>query len=91
MLASQYVKAPAKNQASLKIKGYGQFVGKLLKHRYAVVLAALVVMIGSYLLLPLIDKEFMPKADSRNFRLTSLWNREPVCKARIMRPLPSKI
>ena len=26
-----------------------------------------------------------------NFRLTSLWNREPVCKARIMRPLPSKI
>ena len=67
MLASQYVKAPAKNQASLKIKGYGQFVGKLLKHRYAVVLAALVVMIGSYLLLPLIDKEFMPKADSREF------------------------
>ena len=67
MLASQYVKAPAKNQASLKIKGYGQFVGKLLKHRYAVVLTALVVMIGSYLLLPLIDKEFMPKADSREF------------------------
>ena len=67
MLTSQYVKAPAKNQASLKIKGYGQFVGKLLKHRYAVVLAALVVMIGSYLLLPLIDKEFMPKADSREF------------------------
>lgn len=33
------VKAPAKNQASLKIKGYGQFVGKLLKHPgYAVVL-----------------------------------------------------
>lgn len=67
MLASQYVKAPAQNQASLKIKGYGQFVGKLLKHRYAVVLTALVVMIGSYLLLPLIDKEFMPKADSREF------------------------
>ena len=61
------MKAPAKNQASLKIKGYGQFVGKLLKHRYAVVLTALVVMIGSYLLLPLIDKEFMPKADSREF------------------------
>ncbi len=38
-----------------------------MKHRYAVVLTALVVMIGSYLLLPLIDKEFMPKADSREF------------------------
>lgn len=67
MLASQYVKAPAQNQASLKIGGYGRFVGRLLKHRYAVVLIAFVVLIGSYLLLPLIDKEFMPKADSREF------------------------
>lgn len=67
MLASQYVKVPAKNQGSLKIKGYGRFVGKLLKYRYAVVLIALAVMVGSYLLTPLIDKEFMPKADSREF------------------------
>lgn len=67
MLASQYVKVPAKNQGSLKIKGYGHFVGKLLKYRYAVVLIALAVMVGSYLLTPLIDKEFMPKADSREF------------------------
>lgn len=67
MLASLYVKAPAKNQGSVKIKGYGNFVGKLLKHRVAVVLIALVIMIGSYMLIPLIDKEFMPKAESREF------------------------
>lgn len=67
MLASRYVKTPEKNKGSVKIKGYGNFVGMLLKHRYIVVLTALVVMIGSYMLLPLIDKEFMPKAESKEF------------------------
>lgn len=67
MLASRYVTKPIGNQGSIKIKGYGNFVGKLLKHRYAVVLTALVVVIGSYMLIPLLDMEFMPKAESREF------------------------
>lgn len=67
MLAAHYIKQPKKYQGSVKIKGYGHFVGKLLKHRYWVVFAALIVMIISYSLLPLIDKEFMPKAESREF------------------------
>lgn len=67
MLASQYVNRPAKAATSIQIKGYGNFVGKLLRHRYMVVLSALIVMVGSYLLLPLLDTEFMPKAESREF------------------------
>lgn len=67
MLASQYISRPTKANTSIQIKGYGRFVGKLLRHRFAVVLVALVVMVGSYMLLPLIDMEFMPKAESREF------------------------
>lgn len=67
MLAAQYIKSPSKKQESIKIKGYGNFVGKLLKHRYIVVVIALIVMIVSYMLIPMIDKEFMPKAESREF------------------------
>lgn len=67
MLASQYISRSTKASTSIQIKGYGRFVGKLLRHRFAVVLVALVVMVGSYMLLPLIDMEFMPKAESREF------------------------
>lgn len=57
---------------SIRIKGYGRFVGKLLKYRYRVVLAALVLIVCSYASLPLIGMEFMPKADSKelNVKLT---------------------
>lgn len=67
MLASQYITKPASSQGSVKIKGYGEFVGKLLRHRYAVALTALLLVVGSYLLIPLLDMEFMPKAESREF------------------------
>lgn len=66
MLASQYIR-PVADKASVQVKGYGKFVGKLLKRRYVVVLAALALMVGSYMLLPLIDMEFMPKAESKEF------------------------
>lgn len=69
MLASRYVKTPKINGESIQIKGYGKLVGKLLKQRYLVVGIALVVMVGSYMLLPLIDKEFMPKAESKEFSI----------------------
>ncbi|MDE6451580.1 MAG: efflux RND transporter permease subunit, partial [Odoribacter sp.] len=67
MLASQYMTKPANNQDSVKIKGYGRFIGKLLRHRYAVALTALFIVIGSYMLIPLLDLEFMPKAEAREF------------------------
>ena len=78
MLAARYVKTPKKNEASIQVKGYGKFVGKLLKYRYAVIGIALVVMVGSYMLLPLIDKEFMPKAESKEF--SNLMTLEPGTK-----------
>lgn len=67
MLAAKYVNKPIGSRGSIKIKGYGNFVGKLLKHRYAVVLTAFVIVIASYMLIPLLDTEFMPKAESREF------------------------
>lgn len=67
MLASQYITKPAGNQGSVKINGYGRFVGRLLRHRYVVALTALLLVVGSYLLIPLLDMEFMPKAESREF------------------------
>ena len=67
MLASKYVTKPISGQGSIKIKGYGNFVGNLLKHRYTVVIIALLLVIGSYMLIPLLDMEFMPKAESREF------------------------
>ncbi len=67
MLASRYVRKPSGRQTSLKINGYGRFVGKLLKHRYAVVLSALAIVVGSYMLVSSLDMEFMPKADSKEF------------------------
>lgn len=67
MLASKYVTKPISGQSSVKIKGYGNFVGNLLKHRYAVVIIALLLVVGSYMLIPLLDMEFMPKAESREF------------------------
>lgn len=67
MLAARYVKRPDPHNSSIRITRYGNFVGRLLKHRYLVVFTALVVMVGSYMLLPLIDTEFMPKAESREF------------------------
>lgn len=67
MLASKYIHRSATARGSVQIKGYGNFVGKLLNHRYAVVLTALILVIGSYMLVPLLNMEFMPKAESKEF------------------------
>lgn len=67
MLSSRFVTKGSKDIKSIKIKGYGNFVGRLLKYRYAVVGAAAVLMVGTYLTLPLVGMEFMPRAESREF------------------------
>ena len=69
MLSSRFIKQGSKDIKSVKIKGFGIFIGKLLKHRYAVVLGALILMIAAYMTLPLIGMEFMPKAESREFNV----------------------
>lgn len=67
MSASRYTTRSGKQKKSIQIKGYGNFVGKLLAHRYLVVGAALILTITSYMLIPLLDMEFMPKAESKEF------------------------
>lgn len=67
MLASKYIYRSSANKESVQIKGYGRFVGKLLKRRYIVVITALILVIFSYMLVPLLKMEFMPKAESKEF------------------------
>lgn len=67
MLASKYINRSSANKESVQIKGYGRFVGKLLKRRYIVVITALMLVIFSYMLVPLLEMEFMPKAESKEF------------------------
>lgn len=67
MLASRYIRRSYSTRGSVRIKGYGNFVGKLLDHRYVVVLSALVLVVGSYMLVPFLDMEFMPNAESKEF------------------------
>lgn len=67
MLASKYIYRSSGNKESVQIKGYGRFVGKLLKRRYIVVITALILVVFSYMLVPLLKMEFMPKAESKEF------------------------
>ena len=61
-------KAPVKKQ-SLKMGGYGRFLEKLLKVKWLVVILATVLVAGSFLLVPGIGTEFMPKTETREFTM----------------------
>ena len=54
---------------AITIKGFGNFVGKVLKRKYLVIGVATILMIVSYLMLPLIGMEFMPKTESKEFSI----------------------
>jgi len=63
-----YANKPAPvSTKSVKFAGYGRFLEKVLKKRVAVMITAVVVTIGSFMLVPFIGTEFMPQADSREF------------------------
>ena len=61
-------KAPVKKQ-SVKMGGYGRFLEKVLNVKWLVVLIALVLVGGSFLLVPKIGTEFMPKTETREFTM----------------------
>lgn len=68
MLVSKLIrKKDTLKSHAIAIKGFGNFVGRILKVKYAVIIAALILMVVSYLLLPFIGMEFMPKAESKSF------------------------
>ena len=61
-------KAPIKRR-SVKMGGYGRFLGKVLNVKWAVVFMALILIVGSFMLVPLIGTEFMPKTETREFTM----------------------
>jgi HAE1 family hydrophobic/amphiphilic exporter-1 len=50
-----------------KFEGYGNFISGLLPHRWIIITISLVLMGLSFLLIPYIGSEFMPKTDSKEF------------------------
>lgn len=67
MLASKFVKKANSEKKSVRIKGFGHFVGRLIDKRYVVITTALVLMVAVYSLFPRIGTEFMPKTESKEF------------------------
>lgn len=56
-------------QSSVKIQGYGKFLGKMVQYKWTVIVATLVLMGLSVLIFPFIGTEFMPKTETRQFSL----------------------
>lgn len=54
---------------SVQVKGYGRFLGKVIKRKGIVVILTILLMGGTALLVPLIGTEFMPKTETREFRM----------------------
>ena len=61
-------KAPVKRQ-SVRMAGYGRFLDKILKVKWLVIVLTVVLVIGSFLLVPLIGTEFMPKTETRELTM----------------------
>ncbi len=61
-------KAPVKHK-SVSVGGYGRFLEKLLGVRWLVVIVATVLIGAAFLLVPFIGTEFMPKTETREFKV----------------------
>ena len=70
MLASNLMRNKENTTShAITIKGFGNFIGKVLKRKYLVIAIATILMVVSYLMLPLIGMEFMPKTESKEFSI----------------------
>ncbi len=71
MLFNYFYKNSAKPavQKSLTIKGYGKFLGNVIRYKWAVIIATMVLLGLSLLIVPFIGTEFMPKSETRQFSL----------------------
>ncbi|HZL10470.1 MAG TPA: efflux RND transporter permease subunit [Prolixibacteraceae bacterium] len=54
---------------SINIKGYGRFLGNVLRFRWMVILSTVILLGLSVLIFPFIGTEFMPKSETRQFSL----------------------
>jgi hydrophobic/amphiphilic exporter-1 (mainly G- bacteria), HAE1 family len=64
----QNKKAPVKRK-SVKIGRYGRFLDKTLKVKWIVLVLTVILVAGSFLLVPHIGTEFMPKTETREFTM----------------------
>lgn len=51
------------------VTGYAVFLEKVLQKRWMVVLVSVLLVIGSYMLIPVIGAEFMPKTEGNSFNI----------------------
>lgn len=56
-------------QKSLEVRGYGKFLGNVIRFKWVVIIATIVLLGLSVLILPFIGTEFMPKSETRQFSL----------------------
>ena len=61
-------KAPIKRK-SLNVNGYGRFLERILKIKWVILLASILLVGGSALLVPLIGTEFMPQTETNEFSI----------------------
>ncbi|MDR2413686.1 MAG: efflux RND transporter permease subunit [Odoribacteraceae bacterium] len=70
MMASKFLKiGTRRGKQAITIKGFGHFVGRLLERRLLVIVGAILLLGGSYALLPLLGLEFMPKTEAKEFNV----------------------
>lgn len=58
---------PVKQKASIEFKQYGKLLSRILQKRGLVLAVSALVLLGSFLLVPLLKTEFMPKSDNSTF------------------------
>jgi HAE1 family hydrophobic/amphiphilic exporter-1 len=61
-------KAPVKSK-SVRVGGYGRFLEKILKIKWIVILISTLAIVASFMLVPKIGTEFMPKTETKEFTI----------------------
>ena len=60
---------PLKNFSSVNIKGYSSFLKKLVEKRWWVILCAVILVAGTFFILPYVGTEFMPKTEDNTINV----------------------
>ena len=60
---------PLKNFSSVNIKGYSSFLKKLVEKRWWVILCSVILVAGTFFILPYVGTEFMPKTEDNTINV----------------------
>jgi HAE1 family hydrophobic/amphiphilic exporter-1 len=71
MLYNYFFKDSVKTGVSntVQVKGYGRLLERILNYRWTVIILAAILLASSFLMVPLIGTEFMPKSESKQFNI----------------------